>query len=390
VLAETSLYAESGGQDADGGVIVGPGYELDVLDVQKPVPGLVSHTVLVRAGEVAVGDAATTIVDEAYRRGANRAHSATHLVHAALRQILGREAHQAGSYNKAGYLRLDFNWSQALSPQTRSEIEDVANRAISDDLEVTTRILPIEQARAEGAMALFGEKYGDTVRVVRIGGDDWSLELCAGTHVARSSDVGLIDLIGESSVGSSARRVEALVGADALASFKAEREIVGRLSAELKTPRDQLVTRIASLGEQLRAAEKRIAQYESRALADRVPALVAAAAPLGGVAFVGEDVGVVGSADDLRTLATSVRERLAGQAAVVAIAGRADGKPAVIVATTPAARETGARAGALAKAAAAALGGGGGGKDDLAQGGGSDPSAIPAAIEAIARELRSA
>ena len=361
-----------------------------MLDVQKPVPGLVSHTVLVRAGEVAVGDAATTIVDEAYRRGANRAHSATHLVHAALRQILGREAHQAGSYNKAGYLRLDFNWSQALSPQTRSEIEDVANRAISDDLEVTTRILPIEQARAEGAMALFGEKYGDTVRVVRIGGDDWSLELCAGTHVARSSDVGLIDLIGESSVGSSARRVEALVGADALASFKAEREIVGRLSAELKTPRDQLVTRIASLGEQLRAAEKRIAQYESRALADRVPALVAAAAPLGGVAFVGEDVGVVGSADDLRTLATSVRERLAGQAAVVAIAGRADGKPAVIVATTPAARETGARAGALAKAAAAALGGGGGGKDDLAQGGGSDPSAIPAAIEAIARELRSA
>ena len=390
ILGETSLYAESGGQDADGGVIVGPGYELDVIDVQKPVPGLIAHTAQVRVGEVAVGDAATTIVDEAYRRGANRAHSATHLVHAALRQILGHDAHQAGSYNKSGYLRLDFSWSQALSAETRSEIEDVANRAIQDDLDVTTRILPIDQARSEGAMALFGEKYGDTVRVVRIGDTDWSLELCAGTHVARSSDIGLIDLVGESSVGSSTRRVEALVGADALAAFQAEREIVGRLTAELKTPREQLVERIAGLSEQLRAAEKRIAQFESRALAERVPALVDSAAPVGAVTLVAQNVGAVGSADDLRTLATSVRERLAAQAAVVAIAGTADGKPAVIVATTPAARDAGAKAGSLAKAAAAVLGGGGGGKDDLAQGGGSDAASIPAALDAVAAALRSA
>ena len=390
ILAETSLYAESGGQDADAGAIVGPGYELEVIDVQKPVPGLIAHTVLVRVGEVGVGAAATTFVDETYRRGANRAHSATHLVHAALRQILGHDAHQAGSYNKAGYLRLDFSWTQALSPETRSEIEDVANRAIHDDLEVTTRILPLEQARAEGAMALFGEKYGDTVRVVRIGEGDWSLELCAGTHVARSSDVGLIDLVGESSVGSSARRVEALVGADALASFKAEREIVSRLTSELKTPRDQLLERIATLGEQLRAAEKRIAQYESRALAERVPALAAAVAPVGDLVLVAEHVGAVGSADDLRTLATAVRERLAAQPAVVAVAGTAEGKPAVIVATTPSAREAGAKAGALAKLAAGVLGGGGGGRDDLAQGGGADASAIPAALEAITSALRSA
>jgi alanyl-tRNA synthetase len=390
ILAETSLYAESGGQDADSGVIVGPGYEADVLDVQKPVPGLIAHTVEVRVGEIAVGDPATTYVDERYRRGANRAHSATHLVHAALRQILGHDAHQAGSYNKSGYLRLDFNWGQALSPETRSEIEDVANRAISDDLEVTTRILPIDEARAEGAMALFGEKYGDFVRMVRIGDSDWSLELCAGTHVARSSDVGLIDLVGESSVGSSARRIEALVGADALSSFKAEREIVGRLASELKTPRDQLVERIASLGEQLRAAEKRIAGYESKALSERVPALAASATSIGSILFVGEQVGEVGSPDDLRALATGVRERLGASAAVVAIAGTADGKPAVIIATNPAAREAGIRAGALAKTAAAALGGGGGGRDDLAQGGGTDPAAIPAALEAIVRDLRGA
>ncbi|MBO9577329.1 MAG: alanine--tRNA ligase [Microbacteriaceae bacterium] len=389
ILAETALYAEGGGQNADSGTIVGPGYELEVLDVQKPVQGLFSHLATVRVGEIAVGDSATTIVDHWYRRGANRAHSATHLVHAALRQILGHEAHQAGSFNESGYLRLDFSWTQALSPETRSEIEDVANRAVHEDLEVTTRILPLEQARAEGAMALFGEKYGDTVRVVRIGDTDWSLELCAGTHVGSTADIGLIDLISESSVGSTARRVEALVGARAFDDLRVERSIVNQLTADLKTPRDQLVQRIASLGEQLRAAEKRIAAFESKALAERVPALVASAGALGAFAFVGQDVGAVGSADDLRTLATSVRERLSGQNAVVAIAGTADGKPAVIVATTPGAREAGAKAGSLAKAAAAVLGGGGGGKDDLAQGGGSDASALPAALEAIAASLRS-
>ena len=390
VLAETSLYAESGGQDADAGVIVGPGYELDVVDVQRPVPGLVAHTVTVRSGEVGVGDPATTIVDETYRRGANRAHSATHLVHAALRQILGHEAHQAGSYNKAGYLRLDFSWSQALSPETRSEIEDVANRAIHDDLEVTTRIMPLAEARSLGAMALFGEKYGDTVRVVRIGDTDWSLELCAGTHVARSSDVGLIDLVAESSVGSTARRIEALVGGAAFDELRTERAIVSRLTSELKTPRELLPERIAQLVADLKAAERRIAQYEAAALLERVPSLAERARPVGAVSLVAEQVGQVGSADDLRTLATGVRDRLARRSAVVALAGTADGKPAVIVATTPAAREAGMRAGVLAKAAAAALGGGGGGRDDLAQGGGADPAAIPAALDAIAAALRSA
>jgi len=383
ILAETSLYAEAGGQDADAGTIVGPGYELDVIDVQRPVKGLVSHTVVVRSGEVAVGDAATTIVDEQYRRGANRAHSATHLVHAALRQILGPEAQQAGSYNKSGYLRLDFSWTQALSPATRSEIEDVANRAIYDDLDVTTRIMPLEDARREGAMALFGEKYGETVRVVRIGEGNWSLELCAGTHVARSSEVGLINLTSESSVGSSARRVEALVGRDALSDLRAFREIVASLSGELKAPREQIVERVSELAANLKAAERRIAQFEAKALAQRVPDLAASVRSAGSVRLVAESVGEVGSADDLRTLATSVRERLGADAAVVALAGITGGKPSVIVATNAAARDAGAKAGPLAKAAAAVLGGGGGGKDDLAQGGGSDASAIPAALASI-------
>ncbi len=388
ILAETALYPESGGQEADAGTIVGAGYELEVLDVQRPVKGLVSHKVQVTSGEVGVGDAATTLVDPEWRRGATQAHSATHLIHAALRQILGPEAHQSGSYNKAGYMRLDFSWNQALSPATKSEIEEVANNAVRDNLEVTTRILPIDEAKALGAMALFGEKYGDTVRVVEIGGP-WSLELCAGTHVGRSSEIGLINLIGESSVGSTNRRVESLVGIEAFRDLAAERAIVSQLTASLKTPREQLPERIADLVASLKAAERTIAQYEAGQLAQRVPALVANARALGALTVVAEHVGAVGSSDDLRALVTAVRERLGSGASVVALAADVAGKPAVIVATNDASRAAGLRAGALAKTAAGILGGGGGGKDDLAQGGGSDLAAIPAALDAIVAALGS-
>ncbi len=382
ILAETSLYPESGGQEADSGTIVGAGFELEVLDVQRPVKGLVSHKVQVTSGEVGVGDAATTVVDPEWRRGATQAHSATHVIHAALRQILGPEAHQSGSYNKAGYMRLDFSWTQALSHATKSEIEEVANNAVRDNLEVTTRILPLAEAKSLGAMALFGEKYGDTVRVVEMGGP-WSLELCAGTHVMRSSEIGLINVVGESSVGSTNRRIESLVGIEAFRDLTTERAIVSQLTSSLKTPRDQLPDRIAELMASLKSAERTIAQYEAAQLAQRVPALVAGARAVGSVTMVAENVGSIGSSDDLRGLVTSVRERLGGGASVVALAADVDGKPAVIVATNDAARTKGAKAGALAKLAAGILGGGGGGKDDLAQGGGSDVAAIGSALDAI-------
>jgi alanyl-tRNA synthetase len=382
ILAETALYPESGGQEADAGTIVGSGFELEVLDVQRPVKGLVSHKVQVTSGEVGVADAATTVVDAQWRRGATQAHSATHLIHAALRQILGPEAHQSGSYNKAGYMRLDFSWNQALSHATKSEIEDVANNAVRDNLEVDTRIMALDDARALGAMALFGEKYGDTVRVVQIGGP-WSLELCAGTHVTRSSEIGLINLVGESSVGSANRRIESLVGIEAFRDLAAERAIVSELTSSLKTPREQLPERIAELMANLKAAERKIAQYEAGQLAQRVPALVANARSVGDATVVAEHVGSVGTADDLRSLVTSVRERLGAAATVIALAADVAGKPAVIVATNDASRSAGVKAGALAKIAAQILGGGGGGKDDLAQGGGSELAAIPAALDAI-------
>jgi alanyl-tRNA synthetase len=382
ILAETALYAESGGQEADAGLIVGPGYELEVLDVQKPVKGLISHKVQVASGEVGVGDPATSIVDPNWRRGARQAHSGTHILHAALRQVLGPNAHQSGSYNKAGFFRLDFSWNQALSPATRSEIEEISNNAIRDNLEVTTRELPLDEAKALGAMALFGEKYGDRVRVVDIGGP-WSRELCAGTHVSSSAEIGMINLVSEASVGSTNRRVESLVGLEAFRDLAAERAIVSQLTSNLKTPREQLPAKIMDLMQSLKAAEKKIATFEARALTDRVPALVAQAGRVGDLTLIAEDLGTLNSADDVRMLVTVTRERLGSDPAVVALAATVADKPVVIVATNAAAREAGAKAGALAKHLAGILGGGGGGKDDLAQGGGTKVDLIPEALSTL-------
>ncbi|GEK86050.1 alanine--tRNA ligase [Microbacterium aerolatum] len=389
ILAETTLYAESGGQVADKGAIVGPGYELEVLDVQKPVPGLISHTVQVSTGTVAIDDRATTVVDAANRRAARQAHSATHLVHAALRDTLGAGATQAGSLNRAGYMRFDFSWSQPLSTDTRSEIEEITNRAVHDALEVTTRIVSLDEAKEAGAMALFGEKYGDVVRMVDIGGP-WSRELCAGTHVSTSAEIGLVSVVGESSVGASNRRIEALVGQDAFRELAAERAVVSQLTAALKTPREQLPDRIAEIAANLKTAEKRIAQFEAKEREGRVPAIAEAAERVGAFRVAALSVGEVASGDDVRGLALSVRERLGSEAAVVALGGIVAGRPIVVVATNDAARAAGAKAGVLAKRAAGVLGGGGGGRDDVAQGGGTDAAALPAAFEAITTELRTA
>lgn len=382
ILAATSLYAESGGQDSDAGTIVGSGFEAEVLDVQKPVKGLISHTVSITSGQMAVDDRCVTHVDKAYRRQAAAAHSATHLVHAALRDTLGDAAHQSGSYNKAGYMRFDFAWNEALSPQTRSEIEDIANQAVMADHEVVTREMPLDDAKALGAMALFGEKYADIVRMVDIGGP-WSRELCAGTHVSNSAQIGVISVVGESSVGSTNRRIEALVGADAFRTLSAERALVSELSTSLKTPRDKVGIRVQELIESLKSAEKKIAEFEAQATRALVPQLLDQLSPVGTTEAIIATVPAASRADDLRQLATELRHRLSSKKAVIALAANVDGKPAIIVATTEEARKSGLSAGVLVKAAAAVLGGGGGGKDDMAQAGGTNAAAIPEALELI-------
>ena len=382
VLAKTPFYAESGGQDSDAGVITSGDARLEVLDVQRPVKGLVVHTVRVAQGEVTSGSDVLAQVDPEWRLGARQAHSGTHVVHAALREVLGPEALQSGSYNKPGYLRLDFSWNQGLSAATRSEVEDVSNRAIRKDLGVSWQYMTLPEARAWGAIALFGETYDEEVRVVEIGGP-WSRELCGGTHVDHSSQIGLIALTGESSVGSGSRRVEALVGLEAFHHLARERALVATLTDALKVRPEELPERVANVVARLREAEKELASLRQGRLLAGAAALADGATSVDGTRVVAHDAGAVASADELRTLALEVRGRLGEAPAVVALGGVAKDRPLVLVATNAAAREGGLRAGALAKTAAAVLGGGGGGKDDVAQGGGTDVGKLGAALAAV-------
>jgi alanyl-tRNA synthetase len=386
ILDETPFYAESGGQDSDCGFLVGNGFSLEVIDVQKPVKGLISHSVIVRQGEISTGSKLTAEVSANWRLGAAQAHSATHVVHAALRQVLGPSALQSGSYNKPGYLRLDFSWSEQLSHETKTEIEEVSNLAIRSDLAVRADFMSIEQAREIGAIALFGESYDESVRVIQIGGP-WSRELCGGTHVSRSSQVGLVSFLGEASIGSGTRRLEALVGFEAFQSLSAERYLIASLTEALKVPREQLLDKITQTVEELKAAQRKLSAVSSSQLLSQVPELLKQAKKIGEVDFIFSFIGEVDSADPIRELAMALTAKLEDSAAVSAIAGIVGGKIALIVATTAAARQLGAASGKLVKLASEVLGGGGGGKDSIAQGGGPKIDSLDEAITAIERDL---
>ncbi|MFN3867185.1 MAG: DHHA1 domain-containing protein, partial [Demequina sp.] len=309
--------------------------------------------------------------------------SATHLIHAALHEVLGEEATQAGSYNKPGYMRLDFAWRQGISHSAREEIEGIANRAIREELPVGTQVMSLDEAKSLGAMALFGEKYGDRVRVVEIGGP-FSRELCAGTHVDNSAQIGLLSVTSEGSVGSGARRIEALVGADAFQNLAAERSIVSELSTTLKARPEQLTDRIGALLARLSDAEKQLGQFRQQAMQQVAGQLVGTATDVAGIRLVAHESTTATDGDDLRTLVTDVRARLGEDGpTVVAASAAVNGRPQIVIATNQAARDAGVRAGDLVKAASAVLGGGGGGKPDLAQGGGQDPTKIPDALVAV-------
>lgn len=386
VLDETPFYAESGGQDADSGRITGDGVTLDVLDVQKPVQGLIVHKVQVADGELVAGDTLTAEVDAAARYSGAQAHSATHIIHAVLRKVLGPTAVQAGSFNKPGYLRFDFNSPVGLSKDMRDEVEGLANEAIKADYEVTDREMPLADAKALGAMAMFGEKYPEIVRMVEMGGP-FSRELCGGTHVKSTGQIGMLDLLGESSVGSGIRRVEALVSTDAFAHLAAERALVNNLADILKVQHDQVAERVEQMVAQLKAAEKQIADLRAKELLSNVGALASSAETVGAFQLVAKQMPGVGG-NDLRTLAQELRNAVQG-AAVIALVG-GDAKPVVIVATNEAARAAGAKAGKLVGVAAEKLGGRGGGKDDLAQGGGQNPAGAADALVAIRQHLAGA
>ena len=382
VLDETPFYAEAGGQAADTGVITGNGFVIDVQDVQQPVKGLSVHRAVVREGEVHTGADVVAQVDVQRRRDGEKAHSGTYIIHAALHQVLGNEATQRGSFNKEGYLRFDFAWSEGLSESAKREVEEVANLAIRDNHEVITREMPLAEAKALGAMSLFGEKYGDVVRVVEIGGE-FSRELCGGTHVGSSAEIGSLSLLTESSVGSGNRRVEALVGLDSFNHLAAERTLVNQLTGLMKVQSSaDLPEKINQTLAKLKAAEKELAQLRREKLQAEAGKLLENAQTIGSVRVLAHDAGEL-DANGVRDLALDLRSRFGSEAAVVAVVGVANGRPVVLVATNEGAREAGVKAGALVRVAAGVLGGGGGGKDDVAQGGGQDASKIGAALDAV-------
>ena len=382
VLAETPFYAEAGGQAADTGLITGDGFVVEVLDVQRPIKGLSVHKAIVREGEIGADSLVQAAVDRERRHAAEQAHTGTHIVHAALHQILGPEALQRGSFNKAGYLRFDFAWGEGLSAATRSEIEEVSNLAIRNNYRVETKVMGLAEAKALGAMALFGENYGNEVRVVEIDGA-WSRELCGGTHVENTSLIGSLSLLGEQSVGSGNRRVEAFVGMDAFRHLAAERALVTELTEMLKVPSGLLADRIATTLTKLKTAEKELERLRKEQLTAAAAQIVGTAKDAAGVKVIAHDAGQVSGADDLRGLALDLRTRLGSEPAAVAVAGVSNERPVILIATNEAARAAGVKAGALVRLAAGILGGGGGGKDDVAQGGGTEAAKVGAALAAV-------
>ena len=390
VLDRTPLYAESGGQIADEGAISGTGANgsarAAVTDVQKIAKTLWVHRVNVESGEFVEGDTVIAAVDPGWRRGATQGHSGTHMVHAALRQVLGPNAVQAGSLNRPGYLRFDFNWQGPLTEDQRIQIEEVTNEAVQADFEVHTFTEQLEKAKAMGAMALFGEAYPDEVRVVEIGGP-FSLELCGGTHVHNSAQIGPVTILGESSIGSGVRRVEAYVGLESFRHLAKERALMAGLASSLKVPSEEVPARVANLVERLKAAEKELERARQAGARAAATNAAAGAERIGNVRVVAQRMSAGMTAADLRSLVGEIRGKLGSDPAVVALiatssAGEGDTVP-YAVAANPAAQELGLRANDLVTRLAGAVGGRGGGKPDLAQGSGKDPSGIDAALDAV-------
>ncbi|SDU33644.1 alanine--tRNA ligase [Gordonia westfalica] len=386
VLDRTPLYAESGGQMADIGTITtGSGVRLSVTDVQKLGKSVWLHKVRVDEGEIEEGDEVLAAVDTAWRHGATQGHSGTHMVHAALREVLGPGATQAGSLNRPGYLRFDFNASGPVTEAQRREIEEISNAAVEANYQVNTFETGLDEAKAMGAMALFGENYGDVVRVVEIGGP-FSMELCGGTHVVSSSQIGPITLIGESSVGSGVRRVEAYVGMDSFRFLSKERALLAGLASSLKVPSEEVPGRVEQLVTKLRDAEKELARVRAEQAQAAVSGLLDTATTVGATLVVeGQVPGL--DANGLRSVVTDLRGRVADRQAVIALFSPngegPDAKVPFVIATTAAARDAGIKAGDLVKEVAPLVGGRGGGKPDLAQGSGTEPGGVGAALSRI-------
>jgi len=384
-LDRTPFYAEGGGQLADGGKIkLASGAIIQVEDVQTPVPGLIVHRGTVVSGVVKDGDQVVAEIDLERRLAISRAHTATHMVHKAFREALGETATQAGSENAPGRFRFDFPSTAAVPTSVLNDVESRVNELLIADLQVHAEVMSQDAAKAMGAMALFGEKYGDQVRVVSVG--DWAKELCGGTHVSRSGQLGLVKLLSESSIGAGVRRIEALVGHDAYQYLAREHVLLNSLTEIIKGVRtEELPQRISELIEKMKGMEKELSSVRSAKALASAANLLKNAKVLGGVSLIIEQLADEISVEDMRSIALDLRSKI--KDGIVVLATVVSAKPLIVASVSPEAIKSGIKAGELIKIGSTILGGGGGGKDDFAQGGGTDSGSITKALAEITKVI---
>ena len=383
ILDRTPFYAEGGGQLPDGGrITLANGAVIEIDDVQSPVPGLFVHRGEIISGHAKVSEKVLATIDRERRLAISRAHTATHMVHKAFREALGESATQAGSENSPGRFRFDFPATGALSQATLSEVESRVNTLLLDDLEVTAKTMTQPEAKAMGAMALFGEKYGDQVRVVSVG--DWAHELCGGTHVLRSGELGIVKLLSEASIGAGVRRVEALVGVDAYSFLAREHLLLNSLTDLIKGAKTQeLPERISDLLDKLRVAEKDLAGFKTAKALESAVAALSKKISVGSLEVLAVELDAGINGDDLRVLALDLRNRIKN--GVVILISKGSERATLVVAASPEAIKNGVKAGELVKAGSIILGGGGGGKDDFAQGGGAAQDKSATALDELVK-----
>ena len=389
VLAETCFYAEGGGQVGDRGVITGPNGRVQVDDTQSPAAGLIVHRGRVADGDIALGDAVAAQVESERRLDASRNHSGTHLLHAALRAVLGPQVRQAGSLCAPGRLRFDFNHVGAMTPEEQLAVQSLANQQIRANLSVTARETTYTDAVHDGALAFFGDRYGDVVRVVSMAGgaaaDPFSFEVCGGTHVHATGEVGTLAVLGESSIGGGMRRIEAMTGRAAEELFVQQSATLQAISRKLQAPAHELEARLDAYMADADALRRRLAEVERSGLRGEADALLGRVRDVDGVKLAA-GVTSAHSVEAMREMGDYLKQRL--DSAVIVLGAVIDGAPLLVTMVTPDLTGRGLHAGHLARDAAKVMGGGGGGRPETAQAGGRHPDRLGAALDSVAGLVR--
>lgn len=380
VLDRTPFYAESGGQTGDTGTIFNSGFKMEVTDCQKTSDGKYLHMGKVVSGSVRTGDRVTAEIDAEKRKAAARNHTVTHLLQRALKDVVGEHVNQAGSLVTPERLRFDFTHFSAVTPEQLEAVENEVNEKILENLKVTVREMPVDEARKEGAMALFGEKYGDIVRVVSAG--NYSKELCGGTHLGFTGEAGLIKILSESGISAGVRRIEALTGFNAINYYKEKDRLLKEASEAAKTPAEELVKKIEGLAGEIKGTKKELEELKSKLVSGSMDKIIDEAEAVNGMKIAAARMKDL-DMNALRNASDTLKNRI-GSGVVILVSAK-DGKVNLIVSATEDAVKAGIHCGKIIKAAAAACGGGGGGRPDMAQAGGKDTNGIADAIR-IARE----